>query len=399
KDLPSHPELPDPLTMFDGTPVKTKEQWFEQRRPELKKLFQHYMYGYAPEPPKISAQVTKTDPAAFDGKATLKEVEIRFTELPENAPRIHLVLFVPNRKKGPFPVFLGLNDLGNQVVAPVSSLTIDSSVELDERLKKANAAARGSQTDFWRVENSLDRGYAFATFYQGDIDHDKNDFTDGIHPFYPNLPGPQEARWGTIAAWAWGLQRGVDYLSTDTDIDKTKICLIGHSRRGKTALLAAAFDERVAIAVPHQSGTGGCALSRNNNQETVERINRVFPHWFNDIFPQFNNNEDKLPFDQHLLMALIAPRALMDTAGLQDEWANYENALKSLKAADKVYKFLGCQGLVGNGVIEGDAPIATDNVGEILQYRRDEKHTLNLGYWDKILDFADVYFQKREKTK
>lgn len=394
ENLPIRPELPDPFTMFDGTPVKTPEQWFRYRRPELKQLFQYYMYGFMPAPPGIQATVTKTDPTVFEGKATLKEVEIRINGLPENAPRIHLALFVPNHKTGPFPVFLGLNKCGNHTVVNHTGVTIYPETWTHSGCPKTDDT-RGSETDFWCVENSINRGYAFATFHESDIDPDQPDFTDGIHPFYPDLPGPPETRWGTIAAWAWGLQRGVDYLCQDPDIDNTRVCLIGHSRRGKTALLAAAFDERVALVDPHQSGTGGCALSRNNDQETVKRINDVFPHWFNDMFTRFNDNEAKLPIDQHLLMALVSPRALIDTAGLQDKWANYDSALRALNEADKVYKFLGAEGMKGDGVIEEEEAIQPDTVGDLLQYRRDTEHTLNLGYWNQILNFADVYFAKR----
>ncbi len=181
---------------------------------------------------------------------------------------------------------------------------------------------------------------------------------------------------------------------TDDDVDNDRIAVIGHSRRGKTAPLTGAFDERIDLVVPHQSGTGGCALSRDNDQETVERINRVFPHWFNDVFTEFNDNEDKLPVDQHLLMALVAPRPLLDTAGLKDKWANYESALRALKAADPVYKFLGARGMVGSGMIVGDEKMTDDNAGNLMQYRRDTAHTLNVGYWNGILDFADRCFAK-----
>lgn len=391
ESLPSHPELPDPLKMFDGTPVKTKEQWYKERRPELKRLFQHYMYGYSPAAPKITATVRKTDREILGGKATLKEIQISFGLKGPNAPKIDLALFVPNMGKGPFPVFLALNKCGNHTVLPEEAISIDEDAWRHDGCKKEG---RGSDVDFWAVETLIDRGYAFATFHESNIDPDKHDFTDGVHPHYPDLAGPKSSHWGTIAAWAWGLQRCVDYLVTDPSVDKTRICVTGHSRRGKTALLAGAFDERIALVIPHQSGTGGCALSRNNNQETVERINRVFPHWFNDEFVKFDNKEDKLPIDQHLLMALVAPRALMDTEGKQDAWANFDSSLQALQAADVVYKFLGSEGIVGDGLIEDDEKITAANVGNLLQYRRDTPHTLNAGYWKAILDFADVYFSK-----
>lgn len=390
--LPEQNALPDPLKMRDGTPVTTAEQWRTQRRPELIRLVQHYMYGVAPASPRVETKVTKVDDTLYGGKARLKEIEIRFVDLPENAPRIHLALFLPLPIKGPVPVFLGLNKCGNSEVTRETAVTIHP-----EAWKHANCKKdpeRGGDADFWTVDYVLSRGYGFATFHESDIDPDQHDWTDGIHPFYPNLPGPKESQWGTIAAWAWGLSRAADYLVTDTDIDKTRLCVIGHSRRGKTALLAGALDERFALVVPHQSGTGGMALSRDSEQEKVERINRVFPHWFNDTFTQFNDRENRLPFDQHCVVALVAPRPVLDTEGAQDAWANFPRSLDSLQAADPVYKLLGAKGVVGTGLVQNDEPIVGPNFGMLMQYRLDEKHTLNRKFWEKILDFADAALKK-----
>ncbi|MDZ4689096.1 MAG: acetylxylan esterase [Planctomycetaceae bacterium] len=389
--LPQQSGLPDPLKMRDGRPVTTAEQWRTERRPELLQLFQHYMYGVAPKPLGITAKVTKTVDSVFDGQARLKEIEIRFNGLPDNAPRLHLAVFVPKNAKGRLPVFLGINKCGNQ------ETVFDEAVTPTTSWQHANcgkAPPRGGDADFWCAPYILSRGYAFATFHESDLDPDQHDWTDGIHPFYPDLPAAPESRWGTIAAWAWGFSRCADYLVTDADIDPNRICIIGHSRRGKTALFAAAMDERFALVVPHQSGTGGMALSRDSQQEKVERINRAFPHWFNDKFTEFNDQEDRLPFDQHCLVALIAPRPLLDTEGAQDAWANFPRSLDGLRAADPVYKLLGAKGVVGTGLVQNDEPIVGPNFGTLLQYRLDEKHTLNEKFWAKILDFADAALKK-----
>ncbi len=397
-------ELPDALTMFDGTPVTSPRQWYEERRLELMRLFQHYVYGYMPDPPGITATVTKTVPDLFDRKATLKEVAIRFNDIAdEEGPVIHLALFVPNDRKGPAPVFLALNKCGNQCVTTHEEVTVFADAWRHESAKETGTARgaraeRGERADFWCVESLIDRGWAFATFHESDIDPDKHDFTDGVHPHYADLPGPAATRWGTLAAWAWGLHRAVDYLVADRDIDRHAICVTGHSRRGKTALLAAAFDERISLVVPHQSGTGGAALCRGNDQETVERINRVFPHWFNDLFCRFGRREAKLPVDQHLLMALVAPRPLLDTAGLQDTWANFESARRAMAAADKVYEFLGVAGIKGTGIVEGDEPIEARGCGRLAQYRRDTGHTLNRDYWKAILDFAELHLRPESRS-
>ena len=389
-ELPEQPELPPALTMFSGDPVKTPEDWMTKRRPELKALFEHYVYGVPA--PEAAITVSETAPAQtiLGGKALLKQVTIGFKDLPTpDAPRIHLALFVPANAPGPSPVFLGLNKCGNFTVLNEPAIVHDPDTWCHGNCPETPEAGRGVKEDFWCIPYLIERGYAFATYHESDIDPDKHDFSDGIHAAYPPTAGPDH-RWGTIAAWSWGLRRCIDYLETDPSINGKQIAVIGHSRRGKTALLTAAMDERVSLVVPHQSGTGGMALSRNNDEETTERINRVFPHWFCDAFTGFDHQESRLPVDQHLLAALVAPRALFETVGLQDTWANYKSSLKTIQAADEVYKFLGAPGLKGDGMIVGPGGISAETVGNLAQYRLDTKHTLTRDYWEGILDFADL---------
>jgi hypothetical protein len=400
EQLPSRPELPDPLTMFDASSVTTREDWFQKRRPEIQALFEYYEYGKAPPPPRnVAGMVVRHDPHYFAGKATLDEVRITFG--PAGTPPINLLLVMPNRGQTPAPVFVALNFCGNHAVLNDPAISLPESWMPDSckgcTKHRATDAGRGAQAGAWAIENAIARGYAIATFYDGDIDPDKNDFTDGVHPHYfaPGQTAPREHDWGTIRAWAWELSRAVDYLETRPDIDHKRICATGHSRLGKTALVAAAFDDRIALAGPHQSGTGGCALSRGNDQETVERINRVFPHWFNQTFRKFDGHEDLLPIDQHLLMCLVAPRPIFDSEGDQDKWANGTSGLRALKAADKVYKFLGLRGLVGAGVVRDEEPLSGTNVGDLVQYHRNTKHELSKAYWNRLFDFADGYFAQR----
>ena len=399
EQLPLRPGLPEPLVMFDGTPVKTKEDWFARRRPEIKALFEHYMYGKAPAPPNnVTGTVNRHDAAYFGGKGTMDEVMIHFGP-PATRP-IHLLLVVPHKAQGGAPVFVALNFCGNHAVLNDPLIPLPESWMSDHCKgcvdHRATDAGRGAQTPVWSLAYAVERGYAIATFYDGDVDPDKNDPTDGVQPhFYkPGQTQPRPDDWGTIRAWAWGASRVVDYLRTRPDIDPARICMTGHSRLGKTALVAAAFDERIALVVPHQSGTGGCALSRGNDQETVERINRVFPHWFDAVFKQFNRREDRLPVDQHLLMCLVAPRPIFDTEGIQDKWSNSDSAFRALQAADKVYKFVGARGLVGSGLIRAEEPIDGPNFGDLVQYRRNTKHELSKDYWVRIFDYADAYFAR-----
>jgi dienelactone hydrolase len=391
-------ELPDPLAMFDGRKVTSAEQWNKERRPELKALFQHYMYGFLPPAPEnVSATIDLEDNNYFGGKATLKLVTIKFG--PKDAPPIQLLLMVPNKRTGPAPAFFGLNFCGNHTALDDSRIPLPQ-VWMPERCPgcKGNVASetgRGAQKDVWSLEKVIDRGYAVATAYNGDIDPDKPDFTDGVHPHYlkagQTSPGPHD--WGTIAAWAWGLHRIVDYLVTDRDIDKTRLAVVGHSRLGKTALLAGAFDERIALVIPHQAGTGGSSPSRKTGKaltkaESVTRINTSFPHWFNDEFTKFNDRTELLPFDQHCLAALCAPRPVLLTNAEDDAWADPEGQFQMLHAAEPVYRLLGAGGLEATE-FPGFDKLISSRLGFFI---RQGKHSMTPADWDIFLEFADRHF-------
>jgi hypothetical protein len=388
-------EWPDPLVMFNGKRVTSKEQWFKERRPELKALFQYYMYGYAPPgPKKIEARVERTDPRALDGKATLKEIAIALGG-PE-APRLHLMLVIPNGRKGPAPVFMGLNFRGNHTLLDDPNIRLPTAWMPGRfphvKDNRALESGRGTRVDVWAIDQTIARGYAVATCYCGDIDPDRPDFSDGVHPHYLKAGeklGPHD--WGTIAAWAWGLQRIVDYLVSDRAIDKDRIAVVGHSRLGKTALLAAALDERIALAIPLQAGCGGTAPSRGKVGESVKQINDHFPHWFNDTFPLFNEQVKRLPFDQHCLVALVAPRPVLFSNAVEDTWANPEGQFRVLKAADPVYRFLGVQGLEA----ERMPPVNKLVNSRLGYYIRPGKHSMTRGDWKIFLDFADKHLGKK----
>lgn len=384
--LPVKKELPDPLVMFDGKKVTTKEQWEKERRPELKKLFQHYMYGTAPEAPKVNAKIERTDPNALGGKATLKEITLTLQGI--DGPKIQLLLVIPNKRNGPAPVFVGMNFCGNHAVLddpkiPLSKKWIYAN-QPGVKNNRATEASRGKQKDVWNVEDIIDRGYAIALFYSGDIDPDRSDVREGIHNHFG-----AKYDWSTIGAWAWGYSRVIDYLVTDKDIDATRIIAVGHSRLGKTTLLAAAFDERIAVAIPHQAGCGGTGPSRpaigNKGAESVERINKSFPHWFNDRFKQFSAEPERLPFDQHCLIAMCAPRPVLLSNAVEDKWANPDGQFELLVAADPVYRLVGAKG-VASKTMPAVGKLMDSPLGYWI---RDGKHSMNRDDWRVFLDFAD----------
>jgi len=390
--LPAHPELPDPLVMLNGERVASKQQWIDKRRPELKKLFQHYMYGYLPPPAKIKAKVEHENAKAFDGKATLREVTISFG--PPETPPIHLLLAIPNQRKGPAPVFIGINFCGNHAIVKdrgVRLPTVWMYPKPGIKANRATEAGRGKQIDVWALEQSIDRGYAVATFYNGDVDPDQKDVREGIQPHLNKKdakPGAHD--WGTIAAWAWGVHRVVDYVSNHKDLDPKRIAVVGHSRLGKTALLAAAMDERIALAIPHQAGCGGTAPSRCHNpkSETVKRINTSFPYWFDGAFKQFNDHPEKLPFDQNCLVALMAPRPVLVSNAVEDQWANPSGQFDMLLAADPVYRLLDAGGLKAKHMPEPGKLIDS----KLGYYIRPGKHSMTKEDWKIFLDFADKHF-------
>lgn len=392
--LPVQTGLPDPLVMMNGERVTSKEMWVQKRRPELKELFQHYMYGHMPPAPtNLQWKVEREDRTLFAGKATMKEVTIRFG--PPNTPELNLLVVIPNRRPGPAPVFVGPNFCGNFTVLGETSIALPK-VWMPANCpgcsnNQASDAGRGKQTDVWAIEQSIDRGYAVATFYNGDIDPDRPVFEEGIQPFYlkAGQTKPGSTDWGSIAAWAWGISRAVDYLVQDKALDPGRIAVVGHSRNGKTALLAGAFDERIALAIPLQAGCGGTAPSRGKIGEQVKQINDRFPHWFDGEFKKFNTQPERLPFDQHCLIALMAPRPTLLPNAVEDTWANPQGQFEALQAADPVYRLLGVEGL---GAKAAPAPgILLDS--RLGYYIRPGKHSMTKGDWQVFLDFADKHLK------
>jgi cephalosporin-C deacetylase-like acetyl esterase len=184
----------------------------------------------------------------------------------------------------------------------------------------------------------------------------------------------------------------IDYLATQPELDKTRIAVTGHSRLGKTALLAAAFDERIALAIPHQAGCGGTGPSRSKNAkaESVKRINTSFPHWFDDHFKKFNDDVDRLPFDQNCLLALCAPRPILYTNGVEDQWANPGGQFEMMQSASSVYKLYGKEGVAATEL----PPVGTLVSSTPGYYIRTGPHVSDPDYWKTFLDYADKYFRK-----
>ncbi|SHE58487.1 hypothetical protein SAMN05443144_10291 [Fodinibius roseus] len=395
-ELPALQQFPDPLEMFDGTPVNTIEQWREERRPEIISLFEYYMYGQAPPSPEnFRYTVDNIDREALDGKATRKLITLRFG--PDGTPPVSLLLIIPNNREGPVPVFFGLNAAGNHSLMddpaiPLTKAWIKNSYYENTDDNQAHDKQRGTRSDNWPFEKIVNRGYGVATMYAGEISPDYDGgWMEGVHKGYfkKGQTHPEPDEWAVLAAWAWGLERGVDYLVEDKEVDNSGIIVMGHSRRGKAALLAGALDERIDIVIPHQAGTGGTAPSRSYIGESVKAINRNFPHWFNDNFKKFNNKVERLPFDQHHLFSLVAPRNLLLTNATEDIHADPHGQFDMLVAATPVYELFGAEGIKTDIYPEVNTLVDSP----LGYFVRPGNHSVIDKDWEIWLDYCDRYIQ------
>jgi cephalosporin-C deacetylase-like acetyl esterase len=290
--LPSIPGLPDPL---EG--VKTQAQW-RARKQQLRQQVQHWMFGqFPPTPANLSAVVTST---RREGAVTVREVRLEFG--PDHRATLRVELIIPDGK-GPFPVFL-TNHAHNRP---------------------------------W-VYTAVRRGYIACIYHATDPRYGNGDDSDAWLDIYPNIDFP------VLARWAWAASRAVDYLVKLPEVDKAKIGLTGHSRNGKMALLAAAFDERIGAVAPSSGNSGESNPWRFTTDpfanESIELLTAGQSHWFHPRLRFFAGREDKLPVDQNTLLALVAPRGLMLYTGYAESASNPVGFEQAYRDALRVYRFL-----------------------------------------------------------
>ncbi len=389
--------LPDPLRFSGGAPVATPAEW-PRRRAEILRLLQDQMYGLMPERPMILRTVVRESGPAFDGKALRKQVRIWFA-VEDKGPFIDVLLYLPKTDK-PAPAFVGLNFNGNHTVHADPAILLTESWVREKTLtgkpvenpgNRATDASRGAGAEDWQAEYLIGRGYALATAYCGDIDPDFDDgFKNGVHALFPDSASPRPGNaWGTVCAWAWGLSRVMDCLQTDPAINARKVAVMGHSRLGKTALWAGATDERFALVISNNSGCGGAALSKRIYGEAVANVASSFPHWFCANYARYANNEKAMPFDQHLLLACVAPRALYVASAEEDRWADPKGEFLGLLNAAPVYAFLDAGDLPAAEMPAVNQPVT----GLLLGYHcRAGKHDVLRYDWERYADFADRIF-------
>jgi dienelactone hydrolase len=330
-------ELPALLRLNNGTAVSTRQMW-QQRRLELEELMQAVVYGHPPaRPDQVTCSNFTTSPILnCDGTEERMTLVIGF----DVRLQLRLALYRPT-VAGPLPVII----------------------------REEHALGHIEE-----VPDILERGYMFVEFQREDLDPDRSDTIGPAQAAYP------DADWATLAVWAWGAMRVADYLETRDDVDLSKLAIAGHSRGGKMALLAGALDERFALVAANGSGCGGagCFRIQSGKVETLELITRPdrFSYWFHSDLRRFANKEDQLPVDQHFLKALVAPRALICTDALGDEWANSTGNRATSAAAEQVFRFLGAA--QRNGL-----------------HFREGSHDMTEADWAAILDFADWHLRGR----
>lgn len=382
--------VPDPLVTFNQKKVKNIKEWEKKRRPELLNYLTENMFGKIPGELKIaSAEVLEQSDEAYNGRAKRKQVMLNFEKNGKKLDFTILIYLPKNTKKA--PLFLGYNFYGNHTTTEdvnviISDAWAGNNPSFGIINNQLTEQSRGVRTERWAIEKMLEAGIGFATIYYGEVDPDRNDFADGIHPllYKKGQEKPAVNEWGSIAAWSWGLSRAMDYFETDSDIDVSKVIVFGHSRLGKTSLWAGATDQRFAAVISNNSGCGGAALSKRKFGETVGRINSSFPHWFCDNFKNYNYKEDLMPFDQHELLALIAPRPLYVASAEEDQWADPKGELLGAYYATPVYNLYGKKGIT----ITELPPVNQPVLNTVAYHIRTGKHDVTDFDWEQYIKWA-----------
>jgi hypothetical protein len=382
--------LPDPLVMSTGERVNSAEAWFKQRRPEILKFYRNEIYGRIPaNAPKVTWEVTETDTNARDGAAIMKRVVGRMGEKPDG-PRMTLTEYLPAKTSRPVPMLLSITfGFGAGGRGPAAGKAAQAPAP-----GKAKAAGPArAPGGFDSLGEVLGRGWGYASLGYTDIQPDRADrWTEGVIGLTlkegQSKPDPDE--WGTISAWAWGISRSIDYLETEKSVNPKQIAITGVSRLGKTVLWAGAQDERVAAVFSVVSGEMGAALIRRDWGETLDDMAQNFPWQFAGNLQKWVGRWNDLPVDQHMLIALCAPRPVYVNGGLTDQWSDPKGEFLSMAAAGPVYRLLGKKDLGVTELPPLDTPLTG---GDLAFHYHSSGHMAVPADWKAFLDFAERHFR------
>ena len=332
--------------------VHTAEDW-RRRRHELIDLLSREEYGFTPAAPaSVKAAVVSTENICA-GKGILSRIELTF-DTPAGPFTFPFNLVVPKFVR-PAPAFVAL-------------------------------CFRPDIPDkYLPIEEIIDHGFDVASLHYKDITSDGPEI-DGLAAQYPIDP---DTGWGKLGMWAFAASRVMDYLETLDEIDHARVCVIGHSRLGKTALWCAAQDERFSMAVSNDSGCSGAAISRGKVGESIADITHRFPYWFCGNYKKWAGREDEAPFDQHMLLALIAPRRLYVCSATEDQWADPAKEFAGAKTASDAWSFLRCPGLIGPETLP--APETPLHAGSVAYHLRTGPHFQGRADWGYVMAYREAH--------
>ncbi len=388
-------EIPPLLKNKHGIDIVNAVDYCRHERPRRLGMIADAMYGpLPPRPDTLAFRTISEQRDALGGLATRREIVIRCGHRGQERDLL-LLLYLPNGATRPAPTFFGLNFKGN------ASCTADPGVNAtvtkrypsygtaryeDNRVTEEN---RGLTAGRWNFEKALARGYASATLCYYDLYPDRPDgFNDSIWKLFISEEEweAEDSPYGAISAWAWGVSRALDCLEAQPEVDASRLVVHGLSRLGKVALWAGANDERIAMTVSVCSGCCGAKLSRRQFGENFEWVDHWNPHWHGANFRRYVNRESELPFDQHTLLSLIAPRLLLITSATEDVYADPIGEFISAHEASAVYRLFNSPGLGADTPPPPDVLIGQD-IGYFL---RTGQHACTPADWDAMLDFADA---------
>ena len=385
-------QLPDPLLLANGKPVRDPHTWYKKRRPQIVKLFEENQYGRAPgRPAGMSFDVFDKGTPAFGRKAIRKQVTIYFSA-DRKGPKLDLLEYLPAGARKPVPLLLNISFSAN------SSAVDDPGVKVGQvwnaKTNKRIPATNGRSFGKLNVLPIINAGFGVATFNYADVDPDSlGGLPYGVRAMYlkPGQTQPAPDEWGSIAAWAWGLSRAMDYLETDPGVDAKRVAIMGVSRLGKTVMWAGARDTRFAMVIASCSGEGGAALSRRDYGETIAHLVAPtrYPYQFAANYAKWAGFPDRAPMDANMLVALIAPRPVLLQTGNKDFWSDPKGEFLAAVAAGPVYKLLGRDGLDKDQWPPAGTPI----LHTIGYYMHDGGHGTVPSDWDIFLEFMKMHLK------
>ena len=369
--------VPALMTCEDGSSVTDVSAWEGRRRGEILEFFTREVYGRRPvgRPDGLRFERIEPDKVMMAGKAVRKRIRASWKG-PHGMWSFGFTAFVPKAAA-----------VGGK---PAPSFVLICNRPPDENIDPA----RVRKSYFWPAEEIVDRGYAAIAFYNGDIAQDRHNpaFTNGVYRLYGKRAGDG---WGALSAWAWGASRIMDWIENEPSLDARHVGVVGHSRGGKTALIAGVTDPRFAMACSNDSGCSGAKLNHLAlpKSESIASITRNFRHWFSPKYDKWAGREAKMPYDQHEWIALMAPRLVCIASATEDNWAGQLGEFHAARLASPAWELYGKRGLVAPATppMTGDHPASglVYQDGSVSYHIRPGSHTLSAYDWHRYMDFAD----------